>query len=221
MVDWFMLILTAVYVTATIIICWFNHRNIEASKDQLTEMKRQYDLDNRPHISIELIYERRLYYGLRVTNHGKRIATHVSIMLSDDFVGSLTESSFQKRLEQQKNRECIIGIGKHYDLFIGSNKYRDNPDKVPISGIVSYYDKEKHFSEGFSIDVDTFATFFSVNTPMDDLIKEMKEHTQELKGITVILSNIESNMMHNDLLILEDENAIVDDAITLNGEEHL
>lgn len=45
--DWLMVIITVVYVVATIAICWANIRSASASKDQLAEMKRQYEDDKR------------------------------------------------------------------------------------------------------------------------------------------------------------------------------
>lgn len=121
MVDWAMVALTAVYVIATIFICYFNYRSAKASKEQVEEMRRQYDAENRPYITVELIYERRAYYGLRFTNHGKRIANHVSIQFEQGFIDCITEPGFKSLLEKQKSRECIIGIGQHYDLFFETN----------------------------------------------------------------------------------------------------
>ena len=39
--DWLMVIITFVYVIATIFICWANIKSAKASKEELTEMKRQ------------------------------------------------------------------------------------------------------------------------------------------------------------------------------------
>ncbi len=58
MVDKLMVALTAVYVVATILICYFNYRSANASREQAAEMRRQYDAENRPYITTELIYEK-------------------------------------------------------------------------------------------------------------------------------------------------------------------
>lgn len=44
MTDWLMVIITAVYVVATIAICVANFKSAEASKEQLEESKRQFEI---------------------------------------------------------------------------------------------------------------------------------------------------------------------------------
>lgn len=46
--DWLMVAITAVYVVATIFICWANLKSAKASKEQLEEMRRQYSEENIP-----------------------------------------------------------------------------------------------------------------------------------------------------------------------------
>ena len=55
--DWLMVGITAVYVVATIIISWANIKSANATRDQLTESKRQYEdkkrLEIMPYIQFE------------------------------------------------------------------------------------------------------------------------------------------------------------------------
>ncbi len=83
--DWLMVVITLVYVIATIFICRANIKSAKASKEELTEMKRQYAEENRPHIEVEFCYERRTWYIVRFVNHGKLTAQHVKIVLDEDF----------------------------------------------------------------------------------------------------------------------------------------
>lgn len=183
MTDWAMVILTAIYVVATILICFFNYRSAKASREQTMEMKRQYDAENRPYITVELIYERKAFYGLRLTNHGKRIANHVNIQFEQSFLDSIIEPTFKSLLEKQRGRECIIGIGQCYELYFGTNEFRENSNKAPLSGRITYTDEVSSYSELFHIDFDTYATFFSVGRDIDDFLKEIKLQTKELKRI--------------------------------------
>ena len=59
--DWIMVIVTIVYVIATIFIFVANHKSAKASKEQLEESKRQFDLINKPLISVEIVQIRRVY----------------------------------------------------------------------------------------------------------------------------------------------------------------
>lgn len=190
MADWAMVVLTAIYVIATILICYFNHGATKASREQAAEMRRQYEEENRPYITVELIFERRSFYGLRFSNHGKRLANHVRIQLDQSFLDSLNEPSFRTRLEQSKDKECIIGIGQHYDLFFGTTTFRGNSEKAALSGQVSYQDGEHTYTEEFSIDFDSYATFFSVNSDADDFLEAMKAQTKALRDINETLQQL-------------------------------
>lgn len=190
MADWAMVVLTAIYVFATILICYFNYGATKASREQAAEMRRQYEEENRPYITVELIYERKAFYGLRFSNHGKRLADHVRIQLDQSFLDSLNEPSFRTTLERTKGKESIIGIGQHYDLYFGTNKFRENGEKAALSGQVTYQDGKHTYTEAFNIDFGSYATFFSVNSAADDFLKEMKAQTKELKEIEKTLQQL-------------------------------
>lgn len=109
--DWIMVLITAVYVIATIVICRANIKAADASRAQLVEMKRQYAEENCPIIELEFLYLQRTWYVVRFINHGKQTAQHVKIMLAQEFIDSLPEPKFRDMLEKQKAKECIIGVG--------------------------------------------------------------------------------------------------------------
>lgn len=166
--DWVMVIITAIYVIATIFICWANIKSANASKSQLDEMKRQYDETYCPNINVELIYERKAFYGLRFVNHGMVTANRVKIVFSSDFIDSIQEENMKSILQKQGDKECIIGIGQHYKLFFGTNNYRKNPNKIPAKGYIIYYGNNKEYRSDFYIDLENYATFYSVNGEHDD-----------------------------------------------------
>ena len=187
--EWAMVIITAVYVAATILICYYNYQSAKASKEQLSEMKKQYNEENRPNIEVEFIYERRSWYGLRFINHGKRTAQHVHIQFDQKFIDSLPEESFRLLLTKQKDKKCIIGVGQHYDLFIGGSKLLRCPNMIPVTGVITYQSNGKIYSSDISVDLENYMTFFSVNNDHDDLIKELKEVTRELNRIALSVGN--------------------------------
>ena len=45
--DWAMVFITLVYVIATIFICWANFKSDKVSKEQLIEMQKQFEENNR------------------------------------------------------------------------------------------------------------------------------------------------------------------------------
>ena len=79
--DWVMVIITGVYVIATIFICWANIKAANASKEQLREMQREFAETNKPNIELEFHYSRRTWYIARFVNRGSLSAQHVKINL--------------------------------------------------------------------------------------------------------------------------------------------
>lgn len=180
--DWLMVIITLVYVIATIFICWANIKSAKASKEELAEMKRQYAEENRPHIEVEFCYERRTWYIVRFINHGKLTAQYVKILLDEGFISSLPEQAFKDILLKQREKECIIGVGQHYDLYIASNEFRGNPNMKPVMGKILYQDESSKYESDIYIDLENYATFFS-STSDDPMVKELKNIKKEIEGL--------------------------------------
>lgn len=196
--DWIMVIITIIYVIATIEICWANIKSAKASKEQLNEMRKQFDEDNRPRIEVELVYEKRSFFALRFVNHGRYTAQHVMISLKDEFVESIEEDSFVIQLKKQKGKECIIGIDQHYDLFFGSNEYLKNDHKKPASGTVTYQGNGHKYTTEFSIDLDAYMTIYSVNSEQEDLLRKIDESNRNLKRIGDIIHGYQFNKRDTD-----------------------
>ena len=106
--DWAMVIITGIYVVATIFICWANIKTAKASKVQLKEMQRQFAEANRAEIEVEFHYLRRTWYVVRFVNRGEKTAQHVKISVAQSFIDSLPEESFQKELERLKNYKIKV-----------------------------------------------------------------------------------------------------------------
>ena len=178
-----MVIITGIYVIATIIICWANIKSANASKEQLEEMQKQYAETNRPLIELEFHYSRRTWYIARFVNHGNLTAQRVKISLDQAFIDSVPEESFRNELERIKGKECIIGVGQHYDLFIGGNKLRGNPNLTQLTGTIKYEAQRKEYESDLFVDLEHYMTLFSATTDEEDLLKSMNKISDQLKGI--------------------------------------
>lgn len=191
--NWVMVIITGVYVVATIFICIANFKSANASKKQLEEMQKQYAEDNRPYVEAELHYEQRVWYILRFVNHGNHTAQHFKVHLKQTFIDSLPDPSFKRIIEKQKDKECIIGVGQHYDLYIGSNALRKNKNWEPLVGKITYQAKGKTYEDDIYIDIENYMTFFSTNTEQEDIIKQLKEAKDALRLINNSIKSININ----------------------------
>ena len=196
--EWIMVIITAVYVIATIFMCIANFMSANATKNQLEELKKQYAEDNKPYITTELIYEKRNFYGLRFTNHGRRIAENVRIDLDSQFVDCLQED-FKREIENQKGKECFIGIGQHYELFFANSGIRGKEKLMPAKGSVTYKNAGKEYKNIFEIDLKNYMSFFSVNSEEEDIKQELKKQNAHLDRISKALARIANqNEQDND-----------------------
>lgn len=195
--DWLMVGITAVYVVATMLICWANLKSAKASKEQLTEMKLQYAEENRPRIETEFCYVQRTWYIIRFVNHGMHTAQHVQISLDNDFIDSLPEQDFKEILRKQHGKECTIGVDQHYDLYIASNELRGNPNMKPITGKITYIDDSSQYENDIFVDLENYMTFFSSTSDEENLLKEIKKNTEEINGIKVALQKIVTEKENN------------------------
>ena len=158
--DWVMVIITGVYVIATIFICWANIKAANASKEQLREMQKQFAETNRPVIELEFHYSRRIWFIARFVYRGTLTAQHVKINFDQEFVYSLPEETMRRELERIKDKECIIGVGQHYDLYIGSNQLRGNTNMKPLTGTIEYESQGKTYQSDLFVDLEHYITFF-------------------------------------------------------------
>lgn len=181
--DWLMVVITFVYVVATIFICIANLRSAKATREQLAVSKRQYDEENRAFISFSFIYENRAFYGMRFTNNGKRVAKHIRFNFNEEFIDSLTDDSLKNNIRSLPGRECLLGVGQSYDVFFGGAEFRENSNKLPIEGKILYSDECGSYEEEFFIDFNNYPPIFTVETDAEKIRKEMKKQTAKMEQI--------------------------------------
>lgn len=201
--------ITAVYVIATIFICRANIKASEAAKEQLEEMRKQYEADNRPIIETEVVFQNRVFCALRFVNNGKHTAQHVKVELSKEFIDSLPNGSIKNILEKDKNKECIIGVGQHHDIFIGDSSLKTRHDLKPIQGVVLYESSGIKYSSEIYVDLENYMTFLSTDTDEEKLREAIKENTKALKEIRNALKNnpVQQQSLYSYLISGGEENS--------------
>lgn len=192
--DWLMIVITAVYVIATILICIANFKSAKATREQAAEARRQYEEEHRAFISYELIYEQRVFYGLRFTNHGKRVATNVQLQLDKDFIESLMDQSIKDQLHNLDGKEFTLGIEQSYDIYFGGDKFRERPNKVPIQGEILYNDRCGEYTDSFYIDFSKYAPIYTVTTDGERIEKLGNRLNKSLAKIENELKKINRNL---------------------------
>ena len=129
-------------------------------------------------------------YGIRFTNHGKRVANHVKVLFDKEFIDSIPRNSITVSSNELGEREFVLGIGQSYDFYFGGHEFRENTNKKPIMGIVKYQDSSSEYQEKFFIDFEKYATVFTVDSDADILHEDMKKVVKELDQISKNLSKI-------------------------------
>ena len=191
--DWLMVIITFVYVIATIFICIANIQSAKASKKQTQEMQRQFYAVNRPNVSVEVVYIKKSFWALRFTNNGTQTSFNANIILDEAFINS-TEEKIQPILRENNGRVRTLGVNQSYDLYFGTNEYRTLTPKVNIAGKITYKGCDNSlYCEDFEIETENYATFFSVKSEMEEFIEKIAEQNKELKNIRYTLEEIEQN----------------------------
>lgn len=156
-----MVIITALYLAATIIICVFNGKSANAAKEQTQELKNQFYAVNRPVLVIEAvcISEKNLL-ALRLKNEGTQTALKAEIRLDEKFLLSLPEERFKEHMIKETQRTRTVGVGQSYDLFFGSDKYIASENKEPIVGQIIYEGvNEMKYTDDFEIDIESYLMF--------------------------------------------------------------
>lgn len=189
-----MVIITFVYVIATCAICWANICSAKATRDQLAESKKQYDEENRAYITYAFVYEKKTFYGLRFTNHGKRVAKNVKIVLREEFIQSLTNPQFAGQLSRISKNDCVLGVNQSIDIYFGGNEFRENVKKLPIEGDVIYSDDLGAYSEHFVIDFNSYPPIFTVDSEVEDIRQELKKQTAEMERLRREITLLRQNM---------------------------
>ena len=192
--EWIMVIITSVYVVATIVICLANLNASKTAKAQLEEMRRQYEAENRPRIEIEFELVNRVFYRVRFINRGRHTAYNTVINIGKEFIESLPEEQYRGLLRKEIDRKCVIGVDKYHDIYIGTVKIKGNSSIKELSGTVTYEYDGKQYMEDFSIDVANQMTFFSVDTIQDEILDICKENNKEIARIAAELERINERL---------------------------
>lgn len=195
--DWLMVIITCVYVVATIFICKANIKSAEATKEQLEESKRQFEASQkqakaeleetkrqfevqlqqfketlRPYIVCEYKLINRCMCCIRITNCGNRPAFTTKFNINDDFVDSL-HSPYKKAFTDLNNSASYaFGINQYYDFYFGEvSVFKKNIKDFKLK--VEYDWDKQHYTNEYVIEFTKYLPIFSADEFEDKILKEI------------------------------------------------
>lgn len=171
MTEWLMVIITAIYVVATIIICVFNGKSARAAKVQTDEMIRQYNLSNRPNVTIHFDIIRSGLLCFVVQNEGISPAHNVNIKINENFLNGMEEEDKGICLNKLADSELYLASRQKIYILLGGqlqfSKLAQNVAEVDIS-----YDGYK---EHTTIDLNQYGKFLVYSSPLEDISQHMKK----------------------------------------------
>lgn len=183
MADWLMVIITTVYVIATIIICVFNgktakasEKQIETAKQQIDEMVRQYNEANRPYVLVRFEIIRSGLLCFIVENNGPVPAFNVKISICDDFVKGLSAQDSQARLREISESSLFLAPRQKEFIVFGvqSDFIQIAKQKAIID--VSYNGK---YMDRIVIDLWQYRSFLAYTSELEDISHHLKQFVEK------------------------------------------
>lgn len=185
-----MVVITAVYVVATIFICWANIKSAKATKEQVAEAKRQFEESNRAFVTVAFEVIRSGLAVLHIQNHGNRIASNVKLQVSSAFVSNMANISDREHVERLSESVFTLGIGQSWYICIGSHLEIEQMSSELLSVEISYEDFESKYNETTIIDLKQYLWALLYESPTEDLYQEMKKLTKSIQSIDKSIQKI-------------------------------
>lgn len=153
-----MVIITALYLSATIIMCVFNGKSAKAAKEQTQELKNQFYAVNRPVLTVNAVYLEKGFWIIRIRNEGSQTAMKTRLKLSQSFIDSVPEEEYRKALETNREKERTVGVGQELDLIFGTEEYTRLKEKADLCGEIVYCGiNGMEYTDDFEIDIESYA----------------------------------------------------------------
>ena len=187
--DWIMVVITAVYVVATIYICKANNKSAKEAKKQTKESIKQFNKSNRPYITCEYILSNRTYCGIHICNHGNQVARNLTININAEFINLLEDGHFLNFKKINDSLYTVVGINQSFDFYF--SKIKNKPVEVPLNVLIKYKNDEgKSYEERFVIDLDKQLPIESVESDFEKIVKTINQQNKVLNNISNELHKI-------------------------------
>ncbi len=185
MTDWLMVIITAIYVIATILICVFNGKSAKAAneqtqtaKKQIDEMLRQYNETNRPIVSVRFEIIRSGVLCFIVENIGPLPATDVRINVNEEFITNVEEIDPQARIREATEATLFLAPKQKVTILIGSQVNFTEYAKVKTVFDISY---NGLYHEQTMINLDQYKFMLMYNSETEDIAQHLKKLQEDSK----------------------------------------
>lgn len=195
--DWLMVVITIVYVLATILICVFNYRSAKATREQVLEQKRQFDEGNKPCVDITFEIIRSGLLALKIQNTGSKMATNVNVSLNKNCTDlySLSNKSHFEYIEKLLKSKFHLGVNQSFFVFLCSHIQIHDLKNTNLILDISYSDRQSNmYSDQITISFDSYDWMLIYDSPIEDIRTYQKKLSEcsmdELKLMNKIYKDI-------------------------------
>ena len=176
--DWLMVIITAIYVIATIFICVYNGRSAKAAKKQTEEMISQYNAVNRPLVTVRFDIIRSGLLCFVIENEGPLPAKDVRISINKEFLANIKDDGEKRRLKDLNNANFYLASKQKLTVLLGANPSFNEIAKE-IAKIYITYNDYKEYTE---IDISQYKFLILYNSSLEDISQHLKKIKEEDKS---------------------------------------
>lgn len=199
--DWLMVVITAIYVVATIVICYFNGKSANAAKRQTDEMIRQSQLANRPHVTIHFDVVRNGLMCFVVENEGPVPASNIKISFNEAFLACISDDRDREHLKQLASANMYLASKQRIFLCLGGQTDFEQISKNVAEIDISYDSYHEHTT----IDLQQYGILLLYESPESDIAQHIKSIKEQNKTFySNILKKIDSHatiqnvVLHNE-----------------------
>lgn len=183
MTDWLMVVITGIYVIATIFICKANFKSAKETRAQTVELQRQFEEMNRAFVTVTIEMIRNGLLVLQFNNLGKRIAHNVRVNVPLSFIQNLPEDGIKQEFDTLQDSVFTLGIGQKLYIAMGSNLQLKHIGQQLLEISISYEDATGEYHEVNTIDLTQYYWALLYESPVEDASRELKSMANSIKGL--------------------------------------
>ncbi|MGN1132663.1 MAG: hypothetical protein ACI4RL_07115 [Ruminococcus sp.] len=202
MTDWLMVIITAIYVVATIFICVFNGKSAKAANEQsdiarkqMQQMIEQYNSVNRPIVSIRFDIVRSGLLCFIIENEGPLPARNTKIRINSEFIANVENEVDGNRLSELCNASFYLASHQKITVLLGGQRIFNEIAKEKAKIDISYDGYDEHTE----IDINQYRFLIVYDSSIEDISQHLKKMKQDNEKFhrSIVKAMEKSPQIHN------------------------
>ena len=184
-----MVVLTAVYVIATIAICLFNYKSAQATREQVAESARQFEETNRAFLTVYADFIRNGLFVLCVSNSGNKPAKDINVNIGEEYFKNIKQE-FLPNVEKFVKSNFMLGIEQKFYLTLGGLLDYEKLSNESMFLELTYQDDKRKYSERIEIRLKEIAWSLNYTSPITDIQHDIKKQRENVEKLSDNLEKI-------------------------------